>query len=199
MFTTAHIADLLAHYGYAMLLPVATMEGPLVSILAGMLVSLGILDAWISFAVLMAGDMLGDTLYYTLGRFGRRKEFPRWYRFIGITEERVHRLEKFFKAHDWKILFFAKTQAIGSVILFSAGFAHMNYKKYMFYNILGSLPKVAIFLSVGYFFTQGYAQVDGYVNAAGIFSVMLGVTLLIGYFVFKHYFNSTELLDEKAQ
>lgn len=193
MFTPESIVALLQHYGYWVLLPIATLEGPFISLLAGLLVGMGILSAPISFGVLMLGDMIGDTIYYSMGYFARRKHFPSWYRYLGITEERVAKLEKHFKNHDWKILFFAKTQALGSVILFSGGFAHMPYKKYMVYNVLGSLPKVALFLTVGYHFIKGYEQIDGFVNLAGIFSILVGVTLLLGYWAFTRYFNGNGL------
>ncbi len=196
MFTPESIVELLQNYGYWVLLPIATLEGPFIALLAGLLVGMGILSGPISFCILMLGDMLGDSIYYSMGYFARRKTFPSWYRYLGITEVRVHKLERHFKNHDWKILFFAKTQALGSVILFSAGFARMSYGKYMVYNVLGSLPKVLIFLTIGYHFIKGYEQIDGFVNLAGLFSILIGVTLLLGYWIFARYFNSTQDLNE---
>lgn len=162
----------------------------MVAVIAGFLVSTGHLNWFITFCVLMAGDIVGDTLYYALGRWGGRGFIQRWGKYFGVSEKRVHALEHYFYEHDWKILMIAKTQAIGSAMLFAAGVAKMPYGRYMWYNLLGSVPKIALFEIIGFYFGKGLATVGTYLNYAGIISLVFACGLFGAYMLFKRYIMS---------
>lgn len=185
-----NIVALLTQYGYAIIFPISIIEGPIVAVIAGFLVSLGRLNWFVTFCILMAGDIVGDTFYYALGRWGGRGFIRRWGKYIGVSEARVRSLEHYFYAHNWKILTFAKTQAVGSAILFSAGVAQMPFGKYIWYNLLSSLPKVALFEIIGFYFGRGLTSVNMYVNYAGALSFIAAVALLGAYWFIKKYINS---------
>jgi membrane protein DedA with SNARE-associated domain len=184
------ILELMTQYGYAILFPVSILEGPIVATLAGFLVSLGKLDPFIVFGILLCGDIVGDTIYYFLGRVFRREKVPRWLSFLGITEHNVHIFESYFKKHDWKIILLAKTQAVGSVILFTAGFARMPYRKFILLNIAGSIPKIILFEGIGFYFGEAYHQLNTYFGYAAWISLGTAVVLLGGYFLFKRYLKT---------
>ena len=196
--TSSGILELLTHYGYIVIFPISILEGPIVSVLAGFLVSVGKLNMILVFLLLLAGDLIGDTLYYSLGRFFRRKKIPRWLVFLGIRAENVHFFAHFFKQHDWKILMVGKAQAVGSVILFSAGLARMPYGPFLFYNFLASVPKIMLFEGIGFYFGEAYHRVEVYFDIFGVISLLLALLLLGGYFVFKRYLKMQyEELQEK--
>jgi membrane protein DedA with SNARE-associated domain len=188
--STSGILELLTQYGYAIIFPISIIEGPMVAALAGFLVSVGRLNAVLVFLLLLLGDMIGDTLYYCLGYFFRRGKVPKWLGYIGIKDHNVHVFEHYFQKHDWKIILLGKTQAVGVVILFSAGFARMSYKKFMAYNVLGSTPKIILFEGIGFYFGESYKQLDSYFNYAAIASMALALALLGGYFLFKRYLKT---------
>nr|MDQ2860784.1 hypothetical protein [Pseudomonadota bacterium] len=66
----SQIAPLVSQYGYAVLFPIAVVEGPAVTLVAGALVASGQFDGLLVFAMLVAADLVGDALYYSLGRWG---------------------------------------------------------------------------------------------------------------------------------
>lgn len=186
MFTTGALIALFVHYGYAIIFPVAILEGPLVSIVGGFLVSKGVLQLHLMIGLLLIADLCGDTLYYSLGRWGGRRLAHRWGAYVGITEERTTKLEKHFKTHDWKLIFFSKTQAIGAAILFSAGVAKMDFKRFIGLNFIGSIPKVFLFVMVGYYFGESVTASDGkYLNYAGAGSFLLALLLIGIYILFR--------------
>jgi len=197
-FTNTELLDLLTQYGYGIVFPVSILEGPIVATLSGFLVSLGVFNFIFVTLVLVLGDLVGDTLYYLLGRSFRRKKVPRWLRFVGIRDDNVQRFEGYFHKHDWKIILLGKTQAVGAAILFSAGFAKLPYKKYMLYNLLGSAPKVLLFEAIGYYFGRAYSEFDSYLNTIGILSFLFAGFMLLAYFLFKRYLKShyAELKNE---
>jgi len=93
---------LLTAHKYLFLFPVVVVEGPIITVIAGFLSSLGFLNIFIAYAVIVVGDIVGDIMFYAIGYYGRQKFVNRWGRFLGITSERVERLEKHFEKHSWQ-------------------------------------------------------------------------------------------------
>ncbi|MEO6077795.1 MAG: VTT domain-containing protein, partial [Candidatus Andersenbacteria bacterium] len=119
-FTLEHLIVLMRTYGYTIIFPLSIMEGPIVAVLSGFIASLGKLNIFFVFFTLLAGDIIGDTIHYIIGRWGRHSFIKKWGKYIGVTESKIQALEKYFAKHNWKILAFGKTQPIGSAILISA-------------------------------------------------------------------------------
>ena len=179
------IIALLTTYKYFFLLPISIMEGPVVSTIAGFLVSTGILNPFITYLILMAGDMLGDSIYYLIGRFGGRPFVRKWGRYFGLDENKLLRTEEHFKNHAKKTLFFGKTQAWGAVILAAAGLAKMPYPRYMWLNFLGSILKVFVFLLLGYYFGKAYTVLNQYMGLYTAISLVAIAMALTLYFILK--------------
>lgn len=176
---------LLTQYGYFLLLPVSILEGPVVAMLAGALVSFHVLNGPLVYAVLVAGDLIGDMFYYWLGHLGRHRIPNTWRSFVGIDDQRIKRLEGSFAKHDWKLLFFGKAHPLGSAILFVSGVVRMPMWKFIFINTLGTLPKVLIFQLVGYYFAESYRSFDGYLSSGPVISVAIIAALLSIYWLMR--------------
>ena len=61
----------LSQYKYLILFPLAIIEGPIVTVIAGFLCSQAILEPFYVFPIIVIGDILGDSLYYGLGRWSQ--------------------------------------------------------------------------------------------------------------------------------
>jgi membrane protein DedA with SNARE-associated domain len=148
------VIPLIARYGYAVLLPVAVVEGPTVAAITGALVALGQLDPIVSCLLLVVADLVGDALYYALGRYGHGP-ISNWInKRLRITPERLRPLAQRFHDNDWKLIMIGKTQALGGIILYFAGASRMAFGRYMALNLIGTFPKVILFQLIGY--TLGY-------------------------------------------
>ncbi|MDB5189290.1 MAG: hypothetical protein JWL82_247, partial [Parcubacteria group bacterium] len=88
-FFLTQLVELLSHYGYAVLFPIAVLEGPVAAAIAGAFVASGEFDFLTVFLVLVVADVLGDTLYYCLGRFSHQRFFATIGKHLGITSERM--------------------------------------------------------------------------------------------------------------
>jgi membrane protein DedA with SNARE-associated domain len=51
-------------YRYLVIIPGAIIEGPILSIICGLLIRLGVLGIVPTYLLLMLGDLIGDTLWY---------------------------------------------------------------------------------------------------------------------------------------
>jgi membrane protein DedA with SNARE-associated domain len=150
-------------YRYAMIYPLAIVEGPVVSIISGFLVRTGFFAFWPAYFLLMAGDLTGDVLWYTVGRLGARPLINRYGRFLSLDADNVDKLESLFHKHQTKILFISKlTTGFGFAIatLVAAGAAKVSFKKYFAINFFGQFIWTGILMAVGYFLGNLYALVD---------------------------------------
>lgn len=187
---------LLSAWGYAILLPVAIVEGPIVGIFAGFLVSLGQMNWLIVFLILFAGDMIGDVIYYYIGRWGHGPWAHRVAARFGMTPERLQKFEAAFHKHAVKILLINKTQALGSLTLYYAGAVRMPMRRFLWINVVGTVPKVILFEVIGYYFGESYRSLDTYIGYAGWATLAIPVLLLAGYFIFKRYSKSRNEVED---
>ena len=139
---TATITAWLIAYRYAILFPLVIIEGPIVTILAGFLASLGQLNFLICYPIIVVGDVIGDVFMYAQGRWGGKPAVIRWGHYFGIKPEIIVRLEEHFKKHPGNTLVFGKiSHFFGGPVLIAAGMARMKFSKFLWFNVLGTLPK----------------------------------------------------------
>jgi membrane protein DedA with SNARE-associated domain len=171
-------------YKYVFLFPVSIFEGPIVTVLGGFLVSTGQMNFILVLLIVVAGDIVGDTLYYAVGRWGRHSFINRYGQYLGVTATRLERMETHFAKHTGKTLLLGKfSHAVGSVVLVAAGAAHVRYKKFILYNIVGTIPKSCILLLVGFYFGSAYEKINHYFDATAVILIVVACLLLLGYIV----------------
>lgn len=185
MFSLETIQSLLIAYKYEILFPLSTLEGPVAALISGFLWSISIFNFYIAFAILIAGEMTGDTIYYLIGRYGGRPFIKKWGHIFKINDKKIESTERHYKKHAGKTLIFAKTQAIGAVFLAAAGLAKMPYLKYIFLNFIGSLIKTFILLLLGFYFGQAYVLINKYLGYYFLISVLLIIVFVVIYTLVK--------------
>lgn len=189
-FTIPGILSLLTTYGYVIIFPVSVVEGPLIGVVAGFLVGAGKLNGLLVFLVLVVGDVAGDYMYYALGRWGGRRMVDRWGAYVGIKTETVLRFEKYFKKNDAKIILIGKTQPVGAAILVSAGMVRSPLGRFLWFNLLGTIPKALLFECAGIFLGTAIFKADTYIAYISEGSFILGVILIASYFIFRRYLSN---------
>lgn len=184
--TLDQLLNLLLVYKYLIIFPIAVLEGPILSILVGVLIAKGMLNPVLSYGLLVLGDIIGDTIYYCLGRFGGHPILRKWGHLINVTESTISKLEHHFhyKA-PVKTLLLGKTQPWGAAILFAAGTAKMSYLKFLCINLAASIPKTLILLLLGYYFNQAYVALDSYIQYAGIILTIIAIPIIAYFFLRK--------------
>lgn len=184
-----NLIKLLSTYKYFLLLPAATVEGPIISVIAGFLCSHEILSIPITYFVLIMGDMIGDTLYYSIGRWGGRPFIRKWGRFFGFNGTRILKLDNHFKNHAGKTLLIGKTQAIGGFFLVAAGMSKMSYPLFMWFNLIVTIPKSMILLLIGYFAGHAYKLIDKYLGFYAIITTTLLAAIVTIYYLVRKLKN----------
>ncbi|MDP2691246.1 MAG: DedA family protein [bacterium] len=184
MVTPDNVIELLTTYKYHLLFPWAVVEGPIISVIGGFLWSLGIFDPFKTYFLLVIADLIGDTFYYSVGRFGGRPFIRRWGRYLGVTEERLLKTEVHFQHHAGKTLAIGKTQPWGMLVLVTSGLSKMSYFRFILLNFAVTIFKSILLMLLGYYFGKSYTLISRYFGLYGKISVILTALLMIAYFLF---------------
>jgi membrane-associated protein len=163
----AHLAELVAEYGtwiYAILFVIIFCETGLVvtpflpgdSLLfvAGTLAALGDnhINVHLMVLLLIGAAVLGDLANYLIGKFFGEKLFsnPNSKVFKQSYLEKTHH---FYEKHGGKTIILARfVPIVRTFAPFVAGMGKMTYKHFGFYNIIGGIAWVSLFMYAGYFF-----------------------------------------------
>jgi membrane protein DedA with SNARE-associated domain len=172
----------LSHYGYVALFVLALVEGPVVTIFAAFLASRGVLSVPAVYVTVVLGDLAGDAFYYAIGRWFLGK-LP-W--FSGSRgrklKGRMDQIGAKLRAQPGRVLLFGKlTHSAGFAVLLAAGAARMRLGGFLLYNLLGTLPKSAALVVVGYYFGRSYKAINGQMERIGLvaFVLLAGVIVFI--------------------
>jgi len=117
-------------------------------IAAGYFIFRGHLDIFLAFAAILVGGVLGDLLSYYFGHKGKSwlNSKPRLKRALFL-----HKGEEFFFKYGNKSIIFGRFLGIlKSVIPFIAGLTKMNFKKFLYLNVLSGIIWTVVHLGIGY-------------------------------------------------
>ena len=177
VFSTSEILGLLSVHPYAVLLPLAIAEGPLVTIACGVLVAAGQLEFSSVLAIVVAGDLVGDSALYALGRWGGTRMVTRWA--SQGTLARAAALQDHFLRKADRVLVAGKlTHAVGAPVLIAAGIVRMAFGRFFVVNFVATLPKSLALLCLGYAFHAGYTAIGQSMTYYYIVLLIVGVIAL---------------------
>nr|WP_294505252.1 VTT domain-containing protein [uncultured Rhodopila sp.] len=138
-------------YGAVLILPLSVVEGPAVSAVTGLLASQGYVGCTLAMVLLVCGDLIGDLIYYWIGRSGVTP-LSGLSRRLGLGEAFSPEFQRDLKQHSTKMLLVGKwTHAIGCVVLVASGMLRLPIPHFLFVNLLATVPKSGALFAFGYF------------------------------------------------
>ena len=119
---------------------------------AGALCGDGRLNFWLVAVLLLIAAILGDTVNYYIG-----SRFRDIFRAGGtvplVKPAHLERTQRFFDKYGGKAIVLARfVPIVRTVAPFFAGVGSMNYRKFIYFNVLGALLWVGICTGAGYVF-----------------------------------------------
>lgn len=159
-----HLATLVSNYGpwiYLILFLIVFCETGLVvtpflpgdSLLfvAGALAAMGQMDIHLLVVLLIIAAILGDGVNYAIGKHVGLRLFTRFPRLL--KQSYLDKTHAFYQRHGGKTIIFARfVPIVRTFAPFVAGIGHMEYRKFLGYNVIGALLWVIGFCYAGYFF-----------------------------------------------
>ena len=146
---------MMAH-GSALILPLAAIEGPVVTILTGILSARGYFHWYWALCLLVCADLIGDSAHYWVGRTGGTaiSDLGR----LPWCAQRCWPLVAGGLTHNaTKMLLIGKwTHSIGGLVLIGSGALRLPLARFILVNLFASMPKSAVLLGFGYFASDYY-------------------------------------------
>lgn len=174
--------ELLLTYKYIILIPLAVIEGPITSVIAGFLVTLKIFNPLLVYVVMVLGDIVADVGLYYIGYSG--KKFLRYFK---ISEEKLEKAKKYFHENHKKAIIMSKlAHGVGFTGLIAAGASHLPYRRYLKMCILISFVQSFIMLVIGIFFGHAYVAIGKYLNYYAAFVSLIVFVILLFVFIRKY-------------
>ncbi|QLJ02139.1 DedA family protein [Streptomyces sp. NEAU-sy36] len=170
----AHLAPLLAHYGYWAVGAVILVEdfgvpapGETILLAAGVYAGAGELDVVKVGLIAFAAAVVGDNIGFLIGHFGGRAFVHRWGRYVFLTPKRFATAEEFFHRHGGKIVTVARfVEGLRQVNGIIAGTSGMHWRRFLVFNALGAALWVGLWTSLAYLagshITEVYDEIKRY-------------------------------------
>lgn len=151
---------------------------------AGVLIAQGKMAFIIVFIAGILGSLAGAIINYFLALFLGRITIDllvdKYGKFLFLTKNKLHKTDVYFEKHGEITTFVGRLIFIvRQLISLPAGFARMNFFKFLLYTFLGSGIWALILILIGYLFG----------NAEGIiFQMITGILLMLGLIISVIYY-----------
>ncbi len=163
-------------YGYLAILIGTFMEGETVLVLGGFAAHRGYLDLYLVITAAFTGTVLGDQLFYFLGRKHSQailSHRPKW-------QPRIDRARQMIDKHRILIILsFRFLYGLRTVTPFTLGIANVPARIFVPLNILGALVWSVAIGFAGYFFGHALEIVLGHLKHLELW-IMIGIGLTGG-------------------
>lgn len=182
---------LIHSYGYYIIFPLIVIEGPATIFISGFFVSLGLLNPFTTYLIIVSADLFGDILYYSAGRWWINSVSKKVLKFFNITEEHFINFKKTFTRHKGKIMFFGKLSSfVGGLVMYIAGLVDVPVSEFLLINGFGALFKTLLLLIAGFYFGSAASYLGkSFDSLAKVGLVLISVALFLIYWAITSFSN----------
>lgn len=187
---------------YFLLVFLVAVEGPIATLLGAAAASAGLMRLVWVFIAASTGNLIADTLWYTLGYIGKIEIILRIGQKLGLSRELLERLQKGMREHTTRILFIAKL-TVSFVIpsLIAAGLVKAPWRRWFPAIFAGELIWTGSLILLGFYATEAIKRVEKGVEYLALGGGMIFVIFLIfmGRRLLKKKYQEISLLDERIE
>jgi membrane protein DedA with SNARE-associated domain len=197
-FDITHLASLGA-WSYFLLAFLVAIEGPIVTLLGAGAASVGLMHPGFVFLAAAVGNLSSDTGWYFLGYIGKIDWVKKFGQRLGVSLEKLERLEKMLHEHAPIILFFSKLTVSPMIpALIATGLIRFPWKRWFPFVFAGEMIWTGSLVLIGFFGIQAARKVQ-----IGMEHIILIGSILFVVFIFilgRHYLKKeTQEPEENSQ
>jgi membrane protein DedA with SNARE-associated domain len=153
--------------------------GEFVVLLGGGIAGDGRVDILPLMVLVWVCSAAGDSITWWLGRRLGRPFLLRYGPSFGLGEQRLDRLDRWFDRYGPPALSFGRLLPLARPFgPFIAGSSRFPYKRFLLWNLLGTLMFAAAFCGLGYVFYESYDELTGRVGAIA-FGVLVAIVVTV--------------------
>ena len=189
----SYVTFLMTNFGYfgmflGMVLEAVIIIIPSEVILAtgGILAGRGIFSFWMAFLVGLLGSVFCAIIIYLIGYFGGRSFVKKYGRYFFMKEEDIEKCDIWFEKYGLLAAFVARNfPIVRTLISLPMGISKANFKGFILYTTLGSIPWTFAFVYVGYALGNNWIILDRFIKKLKLPIIILLIFLLINYLLKK--------------
>ncbi|MCE5285354.1 MAG: DedA family protein [Pelosinus sp.] len=152
---------------------------------AGYLVFMGKLNFTYTVAAGVIGGLLGSLVAYGVGYYGGRPFIDQYGKYILLSHKHVDLAQKWFDRYGLKATFYSRLlPVVRTFISLPAGFAHVNFKKFALFTVLGSLPWTMALVYGGMLLGENWHKLETVGHNVAL--VVAAVLAVLGILWWKH-------------
>jgi len=170
------------------------LPGETMLISAAVAASLGHIDIWLLLPFAVLGAVIGDNIGYAIGHFGGQRVVVRYGRRVGITKERLAKVETFFARYGSIVVVFARfvvlLRQFNGIV---AGTLEMHWARFLLYNAIGAILWVGFWGLLAYWLGRNvHAFIDRFHGAE---PVLIAVAAIIVIAIVIHFVRQNTQRD----
>ncbi len=193
-FTYSTIYSLVVKYGYLALFGLLVLEAasfpvPSEVILpaTGYFIFKGMLNPFISFAVILLGGFFGMAINYYIAYFIGKDLVYKHLGLFHIRKESLDAFDAWFKRNGTFTVFIARLMPwVRGLINFPAGFALMDQKKFYAYSMLGTAIWDVFLILFGYYLSKYALSMKNIYDMLAVAGLGIGAFAVLLLFIFRY-------------
>jgi membrane-associated protein len=157
----------------------AVIPGDVVLLLAGFYVERSDLNLGPVIVLAFFGALIGDTIGYSIGRFGGRRIVERWGGGRLLPHDRLERVDRYFKEYGmWAVALGRLAPVVRTVNTFAAGMARMPFAQFLSAVAIAASVWAVVVPILGFLFSGSLEVARSALGWAGVAIFVLFVAAL---------------------
>jgi membrane protein DedA with SNARE-associated domain len=199
-FLTVYISGVISHIGYAGIFLLMTMESAclpvpseVVMTFSGFAVQNGTLNFWLVVLVGSLGCLIGSIISYVIGYYGGRPLLEKYGKYVLIKKKEMETADRWFMKYGNKAVFITRLLPIvRTFISLPAGIAKMDFRKFVTYSFIGSLPWCFALTYAGILLGKNWIALEQYWTYFDM-AIIAGIVVLAVYVLYKMTINRSKI------
>lgn len=183
------VIDYIALRGYSAIVIGMALESACIPVpsefifgFAGYLVYRGQLDFALTVVAGVVGGLIGSIVAYLIGYYGGQPLVTKYGRYIFLSKRNVDMAQRWFDRYGLKATFFSRLlPVVRTFISLPAGFAHVNFGKFIIYTLLGSIPWTIGLIYTGMILGENWQELNAIGHKASLI-VAAGLIVAVVYY-----------------
>jgi membrane protein DedA with SNARE-associated domain len=147
---------------------------------AGYLVFLGRLNFTSAVIYGVVGGLLGSIVSYCIGYYGGQPFVAKYGKYVFLSEAKVRLAERWFERYGLIVTLLGRLlPVIRTFISLPAGFAKVNFAKFVLYTIIGSVPWTIALIYAGMALGENWHTIGAVGHQASLVVVVVIVTTIV--------------------
>ena len=142
------------------------------------------MNLFIVYPIIVLGDIAGDTISYSFGRWGVPPFLRKIIKRFGFKPENVESVRAYFGANPKRTIALSKiTLGIGIAGIYLAGNVRIPYHRFIRICLVTSALQYIVYLGLGLLFGSAYKQISNYLNFFAAAAIVTLLAIILFHFV----------------